>query len=261
MQHLSIKISKDNCAHLFNGSIIIFEFILSCLTRYYNFFLIFQFESRKSTDSIEKLTEEDKLSEYLSFGGYAISQSLKVAKNIKCVDKKQVRVLVYKALRCLKHEISTQYTESTTSHFQISNRGGKVIPNDTVKEWGMEILSVIRTASNIQKHGNDTILVIKNAVSNNKELQTLFNTMWNKTFSSKTDYDHIINDKNLKQEVQRELSNKIVHSRSQVYIRHYKNVNFSRCYIDSTRDQSTRREHIKIIPGRGRKKTKLDSLD
>ena len=68
-------------------------------------------------------------------------------------------------------------------------------------------------------------------------------------------YLHILQDEKLQKEVYRELTNKVVHSRMNVYIKCYTNMNFSRSKKRDNVDNSTRRDNLRETVGFKPKKT------
>ena len=216
---------------------------------------------KKEVDAIldiEKLSTEDMLGELVSFMGYGISKMIKVSKRIKNnVKKRDLHLLVYRSLRQLKHELPTEnmYKMQTNAYFQMKNLGYLAIPNPALHDWGYYLLSIIRNVKSIEKYGNRSIEMLKNVIKNDKKLFELFTTMWNTIFSNNDKYSDVINNQALKSEVFRELTNKVCHSRVQVFVKYFINTNMSRSKNRDNSKDSTRRANLKEVVGIKRKKT------
>jgi len=202
------------------------------------------------TQNKVNLTPQQELREKVMFLGFAICKLL----NKSAKHKKPAKVFVYKTLRGLQRDMTPEEYESDSvvpRQFQLINRGGLTIPHKGLDVWISSVLTMIRTFTNIERDGPNGFSVPANMVMSSLTLKEQFNIAWLKIFSDQTS---ISLNTLLRDEVMKELLEKVIRSRICVYVKKYKDTFLSRY---ANKDiKMMRRVSSKAAGGKG-KKTKL----
>jgi len=139
----------------------------------------------------------------------------------------------------------------TTPLFQMRNQGGLVIPSEFLKDWGYELLSVVRANFDIDRYGNHAIDAIRKVVRGDAtRLKNLFDSAWKSIVG---DGDERLE---LRNKAYTQMTSSITNARCQVVIRgvHERYLSRTANRRNGKNSQMTIRTILKSIKKEGAKK-------